>query len=158
MAGDDPRTGAFRVVVEAHPPGEPDQFEDVAAIWGSDGKRFGARGRIDTTLGVGMAAAAWTPLRRLLEADVPEQLELDDSEVAELLDGAAERLERSGIPIRWSPLFNRSLDGRVVVGTTGGLSRSVPDVFDQNALQGFSWQLSLDDGPLTDAEREAIAS
>ena len=158
MVGDDPQTGAFRVVVEAHPPGEPDQFEDVAAIWGSDGKRFGARGRIDTTLGVGMAAAAWTPLRRLLEADVPEQLELDDSEVAELLDGAAERLERSGIPIRWAPLFNRSLEGRVVVGTTGGLSRSVPDVFDQNALQGFSWQLSLDDGPLTDAEREAIAS
>ena len=151
-------TGPFVVVVEAHPPGNPGQFEDVAAIWGESSERFGARGRIDTTLGVGMAAAAWTPLRRLLDADVPEQLELDDAEVGELLDSAAERLERSGVPVRWTAQFNPGLVGKVVVGSTGGLSQSVPDVFDQNALQGFSWQLSLDGKALTEVELDLIAT
>ncbi len=150
-------TDSFLAVVEAHPPGKPGEFEDVAQIWGEGNERFGARGRIDTTLGVGMAAAAWTPLRRLLEADVPEQLELDDAEIGELLDGAAERLEGSGVPVLWAPEFDPGLDAKVVVGTTGGLSQSVPDVFDQTALQGFSWQLTLDGEALDESERDFVA-
>ena len=104
-----------------------------------------------------MAAAAWSPLRRLLEADVPEGLRLSDAEVEDLLDGAAERLDSSGVPLTWDPDLNRSLEARVVVGSAGGLSRSVPEVFDEASMQGFSWKLYLDGVPLSPAELVELA-
>ena len=149
--------GSFEITVQAHRPGRPDVFEDVRGLWEQDKESFGARGRIDTTLGVGMAAAAWSPLRRLLDADVPDGLRLTDPEVEDLLDGAAERLESSGVSLTWDPALNDSLEARVVVGSTGGLSRSVPEVFDESSLQGFSWRLYLDGVQLSPAELESLA-
>jgi superfamily II DNA or RNA helicase len=151
------RIRPFELTVRAHPPERPGEFRDVAELWTLDKDEFGSRGRIDTTLGVGMAAATWQPLRSLLEADVPDRLELSDAEVLELLDGAADRLEASGIDVEWDPELDRSLTAKVVVGSSGRLSQSVPDVFDQNALQGFSWQLSLDGEPLDEHEMAEIA-
>ncbi len=151
------RERPFELTVRAHRPDEPDVFHDVADLWGADKEEFGSRGRIDTTLGVGIAAAAWNPLRRLLDADVPDRDVLADREVGDLLDGAAERLEGSGVAVEWAPELNRSLDARVVVGSSGNLSQSVPDVFDENAIQGLSWQLLLDGEPLDDNEVEEVA-
>ena len=151
------RIRPFEMVVRAHPPDRPGEFRDVAELWTLDKDEFGSRGRIDTTMGVGMAAAAWAPLRGLLEADVPDRMELRDEEVLDLLDGAAERLEASGVMVEWDPDLEQSLTGKVVVGSSGRLSQSVPDVFDQNALQGFSWQLSLDGMPLDDHEMAQVA-
>ena len=156
VPGGDYDTDAFEIVVQAHLPGQPDVYYDVSKVWNEGKEKFGSRGRIDTTLGVGMAAAAWAPLRRLLEADVPDRLEIRDEEVGDLLDGAAERLEHSGISVAWDPEMNDSLEARVVVGMTGGLSQSVPDVFNDTALQGFSWQLSLDGTPLSDEETQTL--
>jgi superfamily II DNA or RNA helicase len=151
------RIRPFEMVVRAHPPERPGDFRDVAELWTLDKEEFGSRGRIDTTMGVGMAAAAWAPLRSLLEADIPDRLELSDAEVLDLLDGAAERLETSGVMLEWDPDLSQNLTGKVVVGSTGRLSQSVPDVFDQNALQGFSWQLSLDGIPLSEEEMALVA-
>lgn len=151
------RIRPFELVVQAHPPDRPDEFSDVAELWTRNDREFGSRGRIDTTMGVGMAAAAWAPLRRLLDADVPDRLELRDEEVLDLLDTAAERLEASGVKLEWDPDLDRSLEAKVVVGSSGRLSQSVPDVFDQNALQGFSWQLSLGGIPLADEEMAIVA-
>jgi len=145
------------MTVRTHPPERPGEYFDVADLWTLDKEEFGSRGRIDTTMGVGMAAAAWAPLRSLLEADIPDRLELRDEEVLDLLDGAAERLEASGVMLEWDPELDQSLSGKVVVGSSGRLSQSVPDVFDQNALQGFSWQLSVGDEKLTDEEMELVA-
>jgi superfamily II DNA or RNA helicase len=156
VPGGDYRDGAFQIVVQAHRPNEPGEYFDVSEVWNEDKDRFGSRGRIDTTLGVGMAAAAWPPLRRLLQADVPDRLEITDAEVGELLDGAAERLEHSGVGLAWDPVLDDRLDAKVVVGTTGGLSQSVPDVFDDTALQGFSWQLSIDGEPLSPEETDTL--
>ena len=150
-------SGSFEITVQAHRPGLPDVFEDVSELWEQEKEVFGSRGLIDTTLGVGMAAAAWSPLRRLLEADVPDGIRLSDSEVEDLLDGAAERLESSGVPMAWDPDLNDSLEARVVVGSTGWLSQSVPEVFDESSLQGFSWKLYLDGLPLSPAELESLA-
>lgn len=136
-------------------PGRTTGFQDVSGLWGDEG--FGSRGRIDTTMGVGIAAAAWNPLRRLLDADVPTGCTLADHEVLDLLDGAAERLEASGVAVEWSPALNRGLAAHVVVGSSGRLSQSVPDVFDQDAIQGLSWQLTLDGDHLDDAEIGLIA-
>ncbi|MGB0119534.1 MAG: DEAD/DEAH box helicase [Solirubrobacterales bacterium] len=156
VPGDNYGEDNFQIIVQAHRPNAPEEFFDVSEVWNEDKEKFGSRGRIDTTLGVGMAAAAWAPLRRLLEADVPDRLEITDSEVGELLDGAAERLDHSGVGVTWDPQLDHSLDAKVVVGTTGGLSQSVPDVFDDSALQGFSWQLSIDDTPLTSEETDVL--
>ncbi len=149
--------GFFEIAVQAHRPGRPDLFEDVETLWNQDKETFGSRGRIDTTLGVGMAAAAWAPLRRLLDADVPDRLRLSDPEVEDLLDGAAERLEGSGVAVSWDSALNNSLHARVVVGTTGSLGQSVPEVFDESAVQGFSWRIYLDGVPLSDDELESLA-
>lgn len=149
--------GFFEVAVQAHRPDRPEVFEDVELLWDQDKDVFGSRGRIDTTLGVGMAAAAWAPLRRLLDADVPDRLRLSDPEVEDLLDGAADRLEGSGVGICWDPELNHSLEARVVVGTTGSLGQSVPEVFDQSALQGFSWKIYLDGKALSTGELESLA-
>lgn len=143
--------------MQAHRPGRPAEFEYVDELWDRDGDEFGSRGRIDTTLGVGMAAAAWAPLRRLLDADVPDRLRLSDPEVADLLDGAADRLEGSGVAVAWDPILNASLEAKVVVGTSGSLGRSVPEVFDQSELQGFTWRIYLDGSPLSDDELESLA-
>lgn len=144
-------------MVRTHPPAQPGEYRDVSELWRLDKDQFGSRGRIETTLGVGMAAAAWAPLRTLLEADVPDRMELTDAEVLDLLDGSAERLESSGIVLEWDPDLDRGLHAKVVVGSSGRLSQSVPDVFDENVLQGFSWQLSLDGTPLDDHEMALIA-
>jgi SNF2 family DNA or RNA helicase len=149
--------GSFEVTVEAHLPGRPDVFDEVGRLWEQDKETFGARGRIDTTLGVGIAAAAWSPLRRLLDADVPDGMRLSDPEIEDLLDGAAERLESSGVPLAWDPALNDTLEARVVVGSTGGLSQSVPEVFDESSLQGFSWRIYLDGSPLTPEEIQSLA-
>lgn len=151
------RERPFELIVRAHRPDEPDVFHDVADLWTAEDGNFGSRGRIDTTLGVGIAAAAWNPLRRLLDADVPDRDILADHEVGDLLDGAAERLESSGVGLEWAPDLNHTLDARVVVGSSGNLSQSVPDVFDENAVQGLSWQLLLDGEALDDDELDAVA-
>ncbi len=148
---------AVEIVALTHRPGEPEVFEEVGLLWGEGNETFGSRGRIDTTLGVGMAAAAWQPLRRLLDADVPDRLRLADHEVSDLLDGAAERLEGSGIAIEWDPDLDNSLDARVVVGSVGSLNQSVPEVFDETALQGFTWKITLGGAPLTAEELEDLA-
>lgn len=147
---------AFELTVEAPRPGEPEYFHPVDELW-TDNDGFGSRGRIDTTMGVGIAAAAWNPLRRLLDADVPSGLRLSDHEVLDLLDGAADRLEQSGVSLAWAADLNRGLDAHVEVGSSGKLSQSVPDVFDQNVTQGLSWQLTLDGMRLTDEEVVQIA-
>jgi SNF2 family DNA or RNA helicase len=145
------------VTIRTHRPGDPGRFEDVQTLWSEDEASFGSRGRIDTTLGVGIAAAAWPPLRRLLDADVPSGLILSDNEVRELLDGAGDRLEASGIGIEWDPGLDRSLDARVVVGSVGSLNRSVPEVFDESALQGFTWKITLGGDALSAVEIDELA-
>jgi SNF2 family DNA or RNA helicase len=104
-----------------------------------------------------MAAAAWAPLRRLLDADVPDRINLSDPEVSDLLDGSADRLETSGVRIEWDPVLDRSLDARVVVGSVGSLNQSVPEVFDESALQGFRWKITLGGEALAGEEVEELA-
>ena len=153
----DYRDQAFEIVSQTHRPGKPEEFEDVGLLWGEGNETFGSRGRIDTTLGIGMAAAAWQPLRRLLEADVPDRLQLSDPEVSDLLDGSAERLINSGIAVEWDPALDHTLDAKVVVGGTGSLNQSVPEVFDETALQGFTWKITLGGDPLSPEELEDLA-
>lgn len=149
------RDQPFRLTVQTHRPQQPGEFHDVEDLWRDES--FGSRGRIDTTLGVGIVAAAWNPLRRLLDADVPAGLTLADHEVLDLLDGAAERIKASGIKVEWADELDRGLDAHVVVGSSGRLSQSVPDVFDENTVQGLSWQLTLDGSSLEPEEMELIA-
>ena len=59
--------------------------------------------------------------------------------------------------VAWDPILNASLEAKVVVGTSGSLGRSVPEVFDQSELQGFTWRIYLDGSPLSDDELESLA-
>ena len=150
-------TDSFALVVQTFKPGHEGEFEDVATLWDAPKEDFGSRGRIDTTLAVGIAAAAWSPLRRLLDADVPSGIAVSDGEIGELLNEAAERLAGSGVRIDWDEALDSSLSAKVVIGRRGGLMQSVPDVFDDTKLEGLSWELSLDGVALTEEEMEQLA-
>ncbi len=52
------RIRPFEMVVLAHPPERPGEFQDVADLWTLGNEEFGSRGRIDTTMGVGMVLIA----------------------------------------------------------------------------------------------------
>lgn len=157
VRGGDYRSGPFELTVRVPWPQAPGRFRDVEELW-PDGATFGSRGRIDATMGIGIAAAAWNPLRRLLEMDVPSGSTLSDAEVRDLLDGAADRLEASGVGIEWAPELHRGLGAHVVVGSSEQLGRSVPDVFDRDAKHGLSWQLTLDGDPLDSDETKLVAA
>ena len=150
-------TDPFSLTVKTLVPESDGVFGDVATLWDAPKEEFGSRGRIDTTLAVGIAAAAWSPLRRLLDADVPSGISVSDEEIGELLNEAASRLAGSGVRIDWDEALDASLEAKVVIGRQGGLMQSVPDVFDESKLEGLSWQLSLDGDPLSDDEMLLIA-
>jgi hypothetical protein len=107
---------------------------------------------------VGRAAAAWQPLRRLLELDVPDGIELSIEELGEMLDDATGRLEAAGIEIQWADGLDPGLEASLVAGGSSDRFASVPDAFDGEDPVALSWQLQLDRQPLDDDERIAVAA
>lgn len=138
------------------PADDSDDFVPVEQIWRLEGGP-GTRARIDTTMEVGTAGAVWSPLRRLLDLDVPVGIELEHEEIGLLLDGAAARLYESGYEVRWLDGLEDCLDSTVVIGASGVIQRSVADVFDGSDPLAFSWRISIDGKPLEDDERLAVA-
>ena len=151
----DPDSPSFHLSVLAHEE-STGVFIPTAQIWALEGGA-GTRARIDTTMEVGTAGAVWSPLRRLLELNVPTGIALDHSEVGALLDGAAGRLADSGFEVRWLDGLEDCLESRVVIGSSGVIQRSVADVFDGSDPLAFSWRISIGGEPLTDEERLTVA-
>lgn len=144
------------IEVEARDPASPDLFLPTAVLWRDD-QRFGSSGRIDATMEIGRAAAAWRPLRRLLEPDVPERIELEVGELGELIDSGRDRLGAAGIRLDFDQGLDPGLDVSVAVGSSGTRLSSVADAFDGSDPIAFRWVLSLDGAPLDDEERLAVA-
>ena len=105
---------------------------------------------LDVMLLIRRAAQVWPPLARLLELAVPDELELSDAEVTDLLGGGGHALAAAGIPVYWPRELARDTTASVVVG-----GNEVPSFFD--GVLDFSWQVTLDGKPLSDKEMDALA-
>ncbi|WP_394811193.1 DEAD/DEAH box helicase [Streptomyces xanthii] len=152
------RAGA--AVVQVHSLADPTRVVDAAALWAGDAdEHFGPRARIDAVLAVRRAVAAWPPLGRLLEQDVPDVLALSESELIDLLGPGAARLAKAGVAVHWPRELARSLTATAVVraqAAPGSATDGTP-FFDSDELLAFNWQLALDGDPLTEREMDRLA-
>lgn len=157
--GDDLERASFRAVVQVHVAG---RVADAHDIWNRGATHpFGPRARLDTALALRRAARVWAPLDALLQMPVPDELELDDEEVSELLADAAVRLTAAGVEVHWPKELARELTASAVVGEAP-LGRAAPpsdlgSYFGDDQIFSFDWQLALGGEPLTEAEMDELA-
>ncbi|MEU6846083.1 DEAD/DEAH box helicase [Streptomyces sp. NPDC046716] len=151
---------AGTAVVQVHSLADPTRVVDAAHLWAGDADdHFGPRARIDAVLAVRRAVAAWPPLGRLLEQDVPDVLALAESELIDLLGPGAARLAKAGVSLHWPRELARSLTATAVVRarTAPGSATDGTTFFDADDLMAFNWQLALDGDPLTEREMDRLA-
>ncbi|MFJ8823077.1 DEAD/DEAH box helicase [Streptomyces sp. NPDC102467] len=151
---------AAAAVVQVHSLADPTRVVDAAHLWTGDASdHFGPRARIDAVLAVRRAVAAWPPLGRLLEQDVPDVLALAESELIDLLGPGAARLAEAGVTVHWPRELARSLTATAVVRaqTAPGSATDGTTFFDSDELLAFNWQLALDGDPLTESEMDLLA-
>ena len=148
----------FRAVVQLHALDDPTRVADLAAVWSGAAPGFGPRARIDALLAVRRAARFWEPLAHLLGKAVPDGLDLDDTDVADLLGDVAARLVAAGIGVHWPRELRPELSARAVAGRGGG-----PPAFggvpgDATASLHLDWELALRGDPLTPEEMTELAA
>lgn len=146
-------TGRFRAVVQVHSLADPSLVVDADELWAD---RSAGRARMDAAVAVRRAARVWEPLRQLLDASVPAEVELGDEDVADLLVRGAIRLAGVGVDLHWPKELVRDLTSRAVVEAQAPPS-DVPSFFGGGRLLGFDWQVALGDDPLTDEEMDRLA-
>ncbi|GAA1519294.1 DEAD/DEAH box helicase [Kribbella lupini] len=148
----------FRANVQLHSLQDPTLVRDAADVWAGDVPGFGPRARIDATLAIRRAARVWNPLQQLLDAAVPDQMELSDEEIAGLLATGAQRLAAAGIDLHWPRSLGRALTARAAITTTPDTPPSdLPSFFGGDSTLDFSWQVALGNDPLSTEEMDRLA-
>ncbi|MFJ9574553.1 DEAD/DEAH box helicase [Streptomyces bacillaris] len=148
-----------RAVVQVQDVDPPQDLVDAGALW----RRPAPPGSSDlarkegTMVALRSAARAWPPLERLLEAPVPDALEVSGDEVDDLFGDAVDDLVAAGCAVHWPRDLVRSLTMRAVLGPkqagAAPSGRLSPD-----ALLSFRWQAALgEDGDLTEGEMDRLA-
>jgi superfamily II DNA or RNA helicase len=150
--------GVFRAVVQVASVTDPSVLVDAADLWKEQGADLGPRARIHTMILVRRAATVWRPLQRLLTAAVPDEVELDDEEVEELLGEASRRLGDAGVDVHWPRSMVGALTARATVTSHAASPPSdLGTKLGAAELFSFSWQVALGDEPLTQAELDQLA-
>ncbi|MFI6289193.1 DEAD/DEAH box helicase [Streptomyces sp. NPDC051018] len=158
----------FRAVLQMHSVSDPGVIADAADVWAGGGRKaapgagFGPRARLDALLALRRAARAWTPLTPLLQAAVPDAVELVDEETAELLGDAGRALATSGMQIHWPRQLAHRLTARAVIGPPGDDSGTadesgLPSFLSADALLAFNWSFALGGRQLTRTELDRLA-
>lgn len=156
--GEEGRRGAGAAVLQVHSLADPTRIADAAALW--SGERlpgFGPRARIDAALALRRAARVWAPLERLADQPVPDVLSLDDAELSDLLEVAAERLRAAGVPVHWPRELARELTAEAEVRGAPGSATDGTPFFDADRLLEFRWQVALGGERLSEAEMDELA-
>ncbi|HEU0087532.1 MAG TPA: DEAD/DEAH box helicase [Pseudonocardiaceae bacterium] len=152
-----PDDGFFWALVQVHSLADPTLMTDARELWAGTSRGFGPQARTDTVLAVRRAARAWPVLQRLLDAAVPDELILDDTEVGELLCDGAERLAGAGVAVHWPRELARELTAQAIIRAPTGPRAEVPAFFNGDELLHVDWELALRGEPLTRAELDLLA-
>jgi superfamily II DNA or RNA helicase len=116
---------------------------------------LGPLAQTETVRAVRRAASVWEPLARLLP--VPRELDLDDEEFGQLLNGAAARLRAHGVDVRLPDETKHRMTARATVGADRVPPSDLRSFFGGDGTVALRWQLCLDGDPLTEDETAAVA-
>jgi len=149
--------GACRLVLQVHDQANPLHLADAALLWTdpSGAHGFGDRARTHATLALRGAADAWPVLERFLDLRVPDQIELDGLELANLLEEGVDSLQRVGVQLMWPRALDRGLTSRQVLAPKGD-NPLMTGLFGPDAMFSFNWQVSLHGEPLTSDELDQL--
>jgi superfamily II DNA or RNA helicase len=157
-AGDDYAVAPFRAIVWLRSLSDPAVVAPATAVFEGAAAGFDEYARVDAVRAVRAAAAVWPVLQRLLESAVPDELELFDDEVGDLLDGAADRLAAAGVDVHWDPTLSQELGVRALIGSGPLWPDDVAAYFASAPALPMSWQLLIGPEPLDEAEHAGIAA
>ncbi|RZT86452.1 helicase-like protein [Pseudonocardia sediminis] len=142
-----------RAVLQVHASG---LVTDAAALWEGPVSGFAPRHRVVTALALRRAAQLWPPLERLLSAAVPGALDLDDTDLADLLASGVAALASGGVAVHWPRGLRDGLRPRIVAGREDDGAGA--GLLDGTGSVALDWQLALRGDPLTVSEYETLAS
>jgi superfamily II DNA or RNA helicase len=153
--------GSCRMVLQVHAEEDPLHVRDAAGLWQDPPAvhGFGERARTHTTIALRSAAAAWSPLERLLELPVPDQITLDTDDLVSLLDEGVEALRGVGVDVLWPRSLGRDLRATATLdrAPTRREGQLVEGVLSGDAMFAFRWQVALRGDPLSEAEMDELA-
>jgi superfamily II DNA or RNA helicase len=132
---------------------------DVADLWRKDDHHFGPGSRPGVRTLLTTAAAAWSPLTRMLGRLDSGTLPVTADEVGELGRTRVTGLLRAyRVEVLWPDGLVRELDSRPTVRRVDdGMPHDRPRAFGRSQLFRFDWNLALGDDTLTEAELDALA-
>jgi superfamily II DNA or RNA helicase len=153
--------GACRLVLQVHDERDPLHVRDAASLWHdpSSVHGFGDRVRTHATLALREAAAVWSPLDRLLEQRVPDEMTLDGDDLVSLLEDGVVALRAAGVDVLWPRSLGRDLSARATLDRAPEKREGqlVEGVLSGDALFAFNWQVALRGDPLTEQEMDQLA-
>ncbi len=135
---------------------------DADALFAGADHALGPAAQVDMVRALRRAADVWPPLDRLLP--VPGALDLTARELRELLGAAGDRLAAHGVEVVRPPGSEAgALTARAVVGSGQDDGADPRALFggargDQGGPVQLTWQLCLDDDPLTEEETAEVTA
>ncbi len=147
-----------RAVLQVSSRLDPSLVVDAGTVLGQPtalSARFGGDVEADLLRTLRRGARTWEPLGGLLRQRVPDSLELDDDELAELLGETATELAGVGIPVLWpAELLRDRVRLHASVGSPGKITDSG---FSLAELVEFHWQATLGGEALSAEEIDLLA-
>ncbi|WP_166027102.1 DEAD/DEAH box helicase [Streptomyces chilikensis] len=157
------RAPVTRLVPRAHSLADPTLAMDADALFAGADHALGPAAQADMVRALRRAADVWPPLERLLP--VPRTLDLTPRELRDLLAAAGGRLAAQGVEVVRPPDAEAgALTARAVVGPGPGGAEGPDAFFTGGAAAGaggpvqLTWQLCLDDDPLTEEEAAEVTA
>jgi superfamily II DNA or RNA helicase len=161
VAGGAEGATSFRAILQLRSRVDPSLIVDAAELWTAPGpvlSRLGDDAEADVLLSLRRARAVWPPAERLLAEAAPDRIELDDTEVSDLLGPAADALASLGFEVLWpSDLGFDRVQLRAVLSTPAPAAVTEAGLSFET-LAEFRWEAALGGMQLTEAELRQLAT